>query len=232
MTKLKGLGLYALAIIAVLFGNPVHAALPPFDGRTVSDADRAYLASIGGLYRNTGVDAGGERYSGIAAVVPRSEDVRLIWWIDEETLSGVGERDRDVLVVRWGEKYPVVYSSRAEGVLSGEWDDGAATDTLELFAPLEPEPAPAPDGRYRLTGQKPDGTAYSGTVSISRKGDDYLLVWQAGTERYRGAGKRHDNLLQVRRGDGIPVIYALNADGTLRGLWGKGAGEETLTPIH
>jgi hypothetical protein len=232
MTTLKSLGLCGLVVAAGLLANTADAALPPFDDKMATDADREYLASIGGLYRNKGIDAGGERYSGIAAVVPRSDYVRLIWWIDREPVSGVGERDRDTLVVRWGEKYPVIYSSTEEGVLLGEWDDGAATDTLELFAPLDPEPAPAPQGRYRLSGLKPDGTAYSGTVSISLKGDDYVLVWQAGVESYRGAGRRQDNLLQVKRADGIPVIYALDSEGTLRGLWGKGRGEETLTPLR
>ena len=84
-----------------------------------------YLASIGGLYRNKGTDGAGESYSGITAVLPRVDDVRMIWWVDNEIVSGVGELDRYSLVVRWGEKYPAVYSSPEDGVLSGEWDDGA-----------------------------------------------------------------------------------------------------------
>jgi hypothetical protein len=155
----------------------------------------------------------------------------MIWWVDDEVVSGVGEMDRYSLVVRWGEKYPAVYSSPEEGVLSGEWDDGAGAETLELFASIDPDPAPVPQGRYRLEGLTADGAAYTGTVSIKRAGDSFVLVWSAGTESQRGEGKRQGNLLSIDRADGMPAIYALDTDGTLRGLLGKGRGEETLTPV-
>lgn len=232
MTKLKSLALCGLFVVAALATSTVDAALPPAGDSIVTDAEREYLESIGGLYRNKGTDGAGETYSGITAVLPRGDDVRMIWWVDNETVSGTGGLDRYSLVVQWGEKYPAVYSSPEEGVLSGEWDDGAGSETLELFAPIESEPAPSPKGRYQLGGVKPDGSAYAGTVSISRTGDAYMLVWQAGTESVRGKGKRQGNLLQVERSDGMPAIYALDTDGTLRGLLGKGRGEETLTPIQ
>jgi hypothetical protein len=232
MTKLKSLALCASLAFAVLAAKNVNAALPPADDTVASDADLQYVASIAGLYRNKGTDGAGESYNGIAAVLPRVDSVRMIWWVDNETYSGTGELDRHSLVVQWGEKYPVVYSSTDEGVLSGEWDDGAGNDTLELFAPLDPEPAPAPHGTYRLEGLTADGAAYTGTVSIKRTGDAFVLVWQAGTESQRGKGKRQGNLLQVERADGMPAIYALNTDGTLRGLLGKGRGEEVLTPVR
>jgi hypothetical protein len=230
MTKLKSLALCALVAAAVMVAKTGDAALPPAGDTFASDAELEYLASIGGLYRNKGTDGAGESYNGIAVILPRADSVRMIWWVEDETISGTGELDRHSLVVQWGEKYPAVYSSTEEGVLTGEWDAGAGNDTLELFAPLDPEPAPAPLGRYRLEGLTADGAAYTGTVSISRIGDDFSVVWQAGTESHRGKGKRQGNLLQVTRADGLPAIYALDTDGTLRGLLGKGRGEETLTP--
>lgn len=232
MTKLKSLALCALVAAAVLVARNVDASVPPPGDTVASDAELRYLASIGGLYRNKGTDGAGEAYSGITAVLPRVDDVRMIWWVDNEIVSGVGELDRYSLVVRWGEKYPAVYSSPEDGVLAGEWDDGAGAETLELFAAIDPDPAPVPQGRYQLEGLKPDGTAYRGTVSIMRSGESFMLVWQAGTESHRGKGKRQGNLLQVSRADGTPAIYALASDGTLRGLLGKGRGEETLTPVR
>jgi hypothetical protein len=232
MTKLKSLALCTLMVAAVFVVKPGDAALPPAGDTVASDAELEYLASIGGLYRNKGTDGAGESYTGIAAVLPRADSVRMIWWVDDEMFSGTGELDRHALVVQWGEKYPVVYSSTDEGVLSGEWDDGAGNDTLELFAALDSEPAPAPHGRYRLEGLTADGAAYTGTVSIARNGESFALVWQAGTESHRGKGKRQGNLLQVERADGLPAIYAIDTDGTLRGLLGKGRGEETLTPLR
>jgi hypothetical protein len=232
MTKLKSLALCGLVVAAALVMNTADAARPPADDSVATDAEREFLESIGGLYRNKGTDGAGESYTGITAVLPRGDDVQMIWWVDDETVSGVGELDRYSLVVRWGEKYPAIYSSTDEGVLSGEWDDGAGSETLELFASIDPEPAPVPQGRYQLEGLKPGGEAYRGTVSIMRSGDSFVLVWQAGDQSHRGKGKRRGNLLQVERADGIPAIYALDSDGTLRGLLGKGGGEETLTPIQ
>jgi hypothetical protein len=232
MTTLKSLALCSLVVLAVLAPGAIDAARPPVNDPIVSDAEREYLASIAGLYRNKGTDGAGETYTGIAAVMPRVDDVRMIWWVDNETFSGVGELDRYSLVVQWGEKYPVVYSSTEEGVLSGEWDDGAGTDTLELFASIDLEPAPAPHGQYRVQGLKPDGSAYRGIVSITRRDDSFVLVWTAGGESQSGKGRRLGNLLQVERADGMPAVYALDTDGTLRGLLGKGRGEETLTPIQ
>jgi hypothetical protein len=219
-------------VAALLVTKTGDAALPPAGDTVASDAELEYLASIGGLYRNKGTDGAGESYDGIAAVLPRADSVRMIWWVDNETFSGTGELDRHALVVQWGEKYPVVYSSTDEGVLSGEWDDGAGNDTLELFAPLDPEPAPVPHGRYRLEGLTAGGAAYSGTVSIARNGEAFEFVWQSGAKSHRGKGKRQGNLLQVTRADGMPAIYALDTDGTLRGLLGKGRGEEVLTPVR
>jgi hypothetical protein len=232
MTKLKSLALCGLIVAAAFVTETADAVQPPAGERVATDADREFLESIGGLYRNKGTDGAGEAYSGITAVLPRDDDVQMIWWVDNETVSGVGELDRYSLVVRWGEKYPAVYSSPEEGVLSGEWDDGAGSETLELFAAIESEPAPVPQGQYQLEGLKPDGTAYRGTVSIIRTSDSFALVWQTGNENHHGKGKRRGNLLQVERADGVPAIYALDTDGTLRGLLGKGRGEETLTPIQ
>ncbi len=232
MTKPKSLALCALIAATLLAVQTIEAARPPVDDTVASDAELEFLASIGGLYRNKGTDGAGESYTGIAAVLPQADTVRMIWWVEDEMLSGIGELDRNSLVVQWGEKYPVVYSPTGEGVLSGEWDDGAGNDTLELFAPLDPDPAPAPRGMYRLKGVKPDGSAYTGTVAISQTGNAFALVWQAGIETHRGTGERQGNLLQVKRADGMPAIYALDTGGTLRGLLGKGRGEETLTPLR
>jgi hypothetical protein len=38
------------------------------------------------------------------------------------------------------------------------------------------------------------------------------------------------NVLTVNWGAATPVVYALSADGVLKGLWQAGKGEETLTP--
>jgi hypothetical protein len=54
--------------------------------------------------------------------------------------------------------------------------------------------------------------------------------WKVGSSYYRGSGTLASNVLTVDWGDSSPVVYALQRDGTLSGLWQSGAGEETLVP--
>jgi len=57
-----------------------------------------------------------------------------------------------------------------------------------------------------------------------------VVDWRVGGSNYRGSGTLASNVLTVDWGDSSPVVYALNANGTLSGLWQSGAGEEMLTP--
>jgi hypothetical protein len=82
MTKRKSLALCAVVVAALLVTKTGDAALPQAGDMVASDAELEYLASIGGLYRNKGTDGAGESYSGITAVLPRVDDVRMIWWVD------------------------------------------------------------------------------------------------------------------------------------------------------
>jgi hypothetical protein len=56
------------------------------------------------------------------------------------------------------------------------------------------------------------------------------LNWKVGDSEYEGDGTLDGNLLTVNWGSSTPVVYALADDGSLRGLWAGGHGEETLTP--
>jgi hypothetical protein len=89
-----------------------------------------------------------------------------------------------------------------------------------------------PAGTYDVNGRSYDGTAYSGTVTISGKADRYRLQWRVGNSNYKGSGRLAGNLLTVDWGSTTPVVYALSADGSLAGLWDGGAGEEFLTPAR
>ncbi|MEO8668910.1 MAG: hypothetical protein ABI399_10360, partial [Bauldia sp.] len=132
--------------------------------------------------------------------------------------------------VDWGEPHPVIYTFGEDGRLDGEWADGSATETLDLFGAAEGGQAPEPGGNYAVAGRNPDGSAYDGTVAIGRKGPTYRVNWRVGASTYRGTGKLDGNVLTVDWGSATPVVYALAADGTLTGLWDAGSGEETLTP--
>ena len=65
---------------------------------------------------------------------------------------------------------------------------------------------------------------------MARQGSQYQLNWRVGSSSFRGTGTLQGNILPVDWGQSAPVVYAVAADGSLKGLWSTGQGEETLTP--
>jgi Caspase domain len=185
---------------------------------------------LAGVYRVQGTNPNGSHYQGMASLWPVGRDYQFNWWIARQTLSGFGHLAGRMLVVNWGQKSPVIYSFGAGNRLDGEWADGSATERLELFALAGDGPMAAPSGRYRATGRNPDGSNYSGDVLITTLGSRLRLDWKVGTSNYQGTGTLAGNLLIVDWGSTTPVVYAITPDGSLRGLWAAGAGEEVLVP--
>jgi Caspase domain len=187
------------------------------------------LPVLTGVYRSSGTNPDGSRYRGTTAIKMDGDKVHFTWWIGREVYTGSGQFAGRMLVVNWGAKHPVIYTFGPRGSLDGEWADGTATDRLELFGRAG-KGAPVPGGRYNVSGRNPNGRPYTGTVSISRRGERFELEWRVGSTSYRGNGTLENDLLTVDWGDAQPLVYALGEDGTLRGLWGGGQGEDVATP--
>ena len=157
--------------------------------------------------------------------------MRFTWWIGNQVYHRSGAVRRPHAGGELGRQASGGLHVRPRGSLDGEWADGTATDRLELFARAERD-VPTPGGRYTVNGRNPNGSRYSGTVSIARRGDRFELAWQVGTSSYRGTGTLENNLLTVNWGSTQPLVYALSEDGSLRGLWSGGQGEDVLTPAR
>jgi hypothetical protein len=183
-----------------------------------------------GIYRVQGTNPSGSHYHGMLTLTPFGKDFLFKWWIARQNFTGSGQFAGKMLVVNWGQTSPVVYTIDQNGNLDGEWADGTATEKLELVAHAAEQAARPPVGRYRVNGRTPTGDPYYGTVSIVNRSGLYVLDWKVGSSNYRGSGTLASNVLTVDWGDETPVIYALNPDGTLSGLWKGGDGEETLIP--
>ncbi|HYE96351.1 MAG TPA: hypothetical protein VD962_09085 [Rubricoccaceae bacterium] len=89
-------------------------------------------------------------------------------------------------------------------------------------------------GTYNVTGMNPDGSAYEGTLSITRDGGLYRLHWVAGAE-YHGVGLEAGGFFAAAYGAetcGV-VAYRIGEDGSLSGTWGylggAGIGTEQAT---
>ena len=185
--------------------------------------------ALSGIYRVNGTNPNGSSYRGMVALNQDGDQFRFKWWIGRQIFTGNGQLAGKMLVVNWGASTPVVYSYAGDR-LDGDWADNTAKETLTLYARVASNNAALPGGRYRVDGRNPNGSAYRGTLTMLNQGGQYSLQWQVGASTYSGTGTLEGNVLTVEWGGATPVIYALAADGTLRGLWAGGAGEEVLTP--
>ena len=188
--------------------------------------------ALGGLYLVDGTNPNGSRYRGMAALTPAGDQFRFTWWIGRQVFSGVGQFAGRMMVVNWGAKSPVIYTVARNNDLVGEWADGSATDRLTLVARAASGTAPPPEGDYNVDGRSPTGSRYRGRAAITRVGDRYRFDWRVGGKAYQGIGTLEGNVMVVNWGGQTPVVYALNADGRLGGLWDGGKAQEMLTPVR
>ncbi|RAI45807.1 caspase family protein [Rhodoplanes roseus] len=214
---------------------PLPSASPlPSDPRVGPREPRPVQAvaapRLAGVYRAEGRNPDGTRYQGMVAMQPAGDRMRFTWWIGKDIYRGTGEFAGRMLVVNWGDKHPVIYPFGSGPVLNGEWADGTATERLSPYSLAAPGRVAPPQGRYRVAGRNADGSRYAGTLTMRREGERFALSWRVGSSSYQGTGTLDGNVLTVDWGAGTPVVYALGADGTLKGLWDAGRGEETLTP--
>lgn len=85
-------------------------------------------------------------------------------------------------------------------------------------------------GRYTASGRNPNGSTYSGHVSVEQRGGVYHFFWKIANDNYQGKGSLDDGKFVIDWGDNYPVIYTLANDGRLMGTWSNGKATEVLTP--
>ncbi len=177
---------------------------------------------IAGQYRiAAAANPGGGTYNGSVAIT-RSGDVYHLGWTiaGSPGYAGVGLHVGNVLGVGWSTNSTpgVVVYEVSGGKLDGRWVSGSAsgvgTEVLEGPAGLS--------GTYKITtGKNPDGSSYTGSVKITKKGDVYQLAWSIPGTSYVGVGILKDHVLSVGWGQGTApgiVAYAVSG-GTLDGVW-------------
>ncbi len=92
-------------------------------------------------------------------------------------------------------------------------------------------------GNYLVRGTNPNGSTYNGTAEIMPRGNVCRIAWHVGSE-WRGICMISGNSFAAsyRSGDTFGLlIYQLQPDGTLTGVWTLGAnstGTETLIPAR
>jgi hypothetical protein len=112
--------------------------------------------------------------------------------------------------------------------------------TVILLTTITPALSDGFGGRYSVEGQNPNGTTYGGEAEITLTSETTCEIkWTTGETESVGICMRNDDSFAAgyRLGDDIGlVIYKVQNDGSLHGLWtlaGKnGSGSEILTPIN
>jgi serine/threonine-protein kinase len=98
-------------------------------------------------------------------------------------------------------------------------------------------PAIRLEGSYTLEGIYPNGAKYNGTALISEYAGSYAVTWKVGDHTFTGTGALlSEKVLTVHRKgpksvNGL-IVYQMEANGMLKGVWGNGKGGETLKPVR
>jgi len=78
-------------------------------------------------------------------------------------------------------------------------------------------------GSYRVEGRNPDGSAYSGRLTVQEStGGAVAFAWIVANQSYAGVGTRDGRVVTVDWGAEHPVIYVIMPGGALHGTWADG----------
>ena len=88
------------------------------------------------------------------------------------------------------------------------------------------------EGTYAVDGRNTDGSRYSGRVFVTVEGDTAHFRWEIAGQSYRGQGTLNGTVLTVDWGAKDPVVYQVNPDGSMDGVWAGGRASERLVRIQ
>jgi len=187
--------------------------------------------NIAGKYNIIGSNPNGSAYKGTLEVIAH-KDVYQFRWNAGTQYEGVGIQNANIVAVAYangenGKGCGVVdYDIRDNGALEGKWgywgtdEAGSESATRSSGSGLE--------GEYDATGKNPDGKEYKAKLTVEPAGNLYRFVWSNNTD---GVGiKRGTNVAVGIGGSRCGfVVYQVQSDGSLDGIWGGGGSDKTGT---
>jgi len=185
--------------------------------------------SIEGTYQTQGKDTDGTAYGGKVTITQDAGVYKIGWELGSYgNYKGTGLLIGDVLAAAYGQGKPyglAVYQVDG-GKLTGKWVEGGK----KVLGGETLEGAPGLAGTYKITSaQNADGSTYTGTVLITKKGDVYTVKWTLPDSTYTGVGLLQGSLFVVAWGEGKDfgaVAYKVGG-GKLNGTW-AGVGSSAL----
>ena len=90
-----------------------------------------------------------------------------------------------------------------------------------------------PLGTYDVQGTSPDGSKYSGTVTVTQTGQTFKVIWLIGSDKYTGTAIGDKDFLAisyVSGGDSGLALYGADG-GNWKGIWTYAGGTTMGTEI-
>ena len=198
---------------------------------TSSRTSNAPAPDVAGKYNVTGSNPDGASYKGTLEVIMRG-DVYQFKWNAGAQYDGIGVQNGNIIAVAFangtdGKGCGVVdYDIASDGSLNGKWGYWGTNDAGTESATRTSGSGLA--GEYDATGKNPDGKQYKATLTVEPAGNLYHFAWSNNTD---GIGiKRGDNIAVGIGGRRCGfVMYQVQSDGALDGVWGGGGSDKTGT---
>ena len=198
---------------------------------TSSNPNRAAAPDIDGKYNITGTNPDGGSYKGTLEVFTRG-DVYQFRWNAGSQYDGVGVQNGNIVAVAYttganGQGCGVVdYAIQGDGSLEGKWGYWGTNEAGTENATRTSGTGLA--GEYDGTGKNTDGKQYNVKIKVEPAGNLYRFVWSNNTD---GMGIKRGNNIAVGIGGSRCgfVMYQVQSDGGLDGVWGGGGSDKTGT---
>ena len=109
-------------------GTPIPSTSPAPNQQAASPVAQV---DISGKYSVHGTNPNGTMYYGFVTIRRDGDRYRFDWVISTgDTYRGTGILNGRSIVVDWGQQFPVIYQVGPNGVLTGTWNGGTASETL------------------------------------------------------------------------------------------------------
>src|SRR5437764_1328428 len=203
----------------------------PSSNSSSSASSSAPAPDVAGHYNVVGTNPNGATYKGTLEVITRG-DVYQFRWNAGTQYDGVGVQNGKIVAVAFangsdGKGCGVVdYDIANDGSLNGKWGYWGTNEAGTESAPRTS--GTGLTGEYDARGKNPTGTQYKAQLIVEPAGTLYHFAWSNNTD---GVGiKRGDNVAVGIGGSRCGfVMYEVQSDGTLDGMWGGGGSDKTGT---
>lgn len=219
------------AACSVEFGSknpqPTTAPTPAASETASSPTPRASAPDgLAGTYSITGESPKGDRYQGSMTITERDEVLQLSWRVGESNYDGIGIRMGETLAAAYttGDDGrgcgAVIYKINPDDSIEGKWGLWGVNQAGHERA-VPTGAVTGTNGTFDVDGRNADGSAYKGTLKVSRSSEDvYQFSWDVGSG-FVGTGIKMGDYLAAGSGSrqcGF-AIYGISGN-RLNGRWG------------